>query len=397
MKRLLRALLFCVGFCSIAQSPFAKGEIIDSITVSGTSNESFALYLPNTYSETHLSSILFVFDPLARGKVGIFPFVTAAEEHGFMVICSNNSRNGPMENNFQIAQRLFDHVFKNFNIKENGMYLAGFSGAARLVTAIASLTDQFSGVLACGAGFSSNPNHSPSVQNYSYVGICGDEDMNYQEMLNNREYLKRLNFSSTLITFNGNHRWPPPQQIEKAFNWILLKKNQSPSSHIAKEDLMDRYRDDHAEVLSQEEAGELLFAAENYHRIIENYSVFFGLDSVKAKYKNLLGSKEYIKAEKALAQALETETVLLKKLHKRLMEDLANPAKVDYNWWRKQFAGLDEKYYGADSEMQKMLARTKFSVFAAAYEKTNPDLQQSNSAQKEVSLTIRKIIYQKAN
>ena len=68
------------------------------------------------------------------------------------------------------------------------MCLSGFSGGSRLACAIASLTDQFTGVIACGTGFPQIPEYIPSFQKYAYVGLCGNRDFNYSKMIKNKTF-----------------------------------------------------------------------------------------------------------------------------------------------------------------------------------------------------------------
>jgi hypothetical protein len=61
---------------------------------SATAGQSYALYLPSTYQPGRRWPVLFVFDPGARGANGVQHFQAAAEQFGYIVACSNNSRNG---------------------------------------------------------------------------------------------------------------------------------------------------------------------------------------------------------------------------------------------------------------------------------------------------------------
>ena len=183
MNKILTTLLLFITSIIFSQNHFKKGSIIDSIPVKNTKTETFALYLPSSFNHQELSSIVFVYDPSAKGKSGIKPFIKASEKYGFIIVCSNNSKNGSNDKNFSISNNLFSHVFSFFKIKESEMYLSGFSGGSRLASSIASITNQFTGVIACGAGFSSVPEYRPSSQKYYYVGICGNRDMNYSCLL----------------------------------------------------------------------------------------------------------------------------------------------------------------------------------------------------------------------
>ena len=134
------------------QNAFEAGKLTDSIPVSNTFNETFALYLPASFVASKASPILFIFEPAGRGRLGVETFIEVSETYGHILVCSNNSRNGPYERNLNIAANLFDHIFSSFNINEDQMYFAGFSGGSRLAWALAFAAGNITGVIACGAG-----------------------------------------------------------------------------------------------------------------------------------------------------------------------------------------------------------------------------------------------------
>jgi len=140
--------VFCVlmFLCSniYSQETLVLGKVIDSVPVISTTDETFAIYLPSSFNKNELSPIVFIFDPAARGAVGLSSFIDSSEKYGYILVCSNNSKNGPYERSFNLANNLFNHIFKKFNIDQSNMYLAGFSGGSRLVSTIAVLTNNFS-------------------------------------------------------------------------------------------------------------------------------------------------------------------------------------------------------------------------------------------------------------
>ena len=157
---------------------YEKGIIIDSIPINGSKEESFALYLPAEFKRDIASPIVFIFDPAARGRAGIMPFIEASEKYQLILVCSNNNRNMAFETNFEIADRWFKDVFSRFSVDPAKLYLAGFSGGARLASTIAVISGQFKAVVACGAAFSGNSRHMPvSGDQFYYAGLVGNRAM----------------------------------------------------------------------------------------------------------------------------------------------------------------------------------------------------------------------------
>ncbi|MCL6274216.1 hypothetical protein M3P19_09355 [Muricauda sp. 2012CJ35-5] len=362
------------------QNQLEIGKVIDSIPVKDSPNEYFALYLPTTYSTEKSSSIIFVFEPAARGAIGVGPFISSAEKYGHIVVCSNNSRNAPYDRNFAIANNLFGHVFANFSIIDGEIYAAGLSGGSRLAAAVASITDKFAGVVGCGAGFSGLNEHQPSAQGYAYVGLCGDRDMNYREMVENKSYLNLIKYNNTLITFDGEHRWPPETQMLRAFDWLHLQKLKT-QSPLPKEELLKAYQRDY-ELLSQFRTNkQLLYEAEQLERIIKDYKGMFQLDSLSQQYKALVKSKPLKLKLEALDNALEQERKWVSKFDTQLLKDLANPEKTNWNWWKKELEKLDKSKGKDERELKKMIYRIRFDLFVRVFSRKNALIHDQSDAQ----------------
>ncbi|WP_271765105.1 hypothetical protein [Aquimarina algiphila] len=391
----LKVSVFLLGFIALgnAQEAFEIGKIIDSVKISESTKETFALYLPLSFDHTQSSSIVYIFDPAARGKVGIKPFIEASEKYNYILVCSNNNRNGSYERNFDITDRLFDFVFSNFKIRENQIFLAGFSGGSRLASAIATLTNKIEGVIACGAGFSNNPGHVPSTQKFSYAAICGNEDMNYLELINTKRYLQRLNFKNTLITYNGNHRWPPEKEILKAFDWLEIQAYKKGKKVKTEEQIYESYQYNYKIALEAEKHERRLQAIENYERILATYQSFYDLDSIKTKLKSLKKDKLYIKTINSLSKVLEEEIKQTDKFNLRFSEDYKTPKKVNFSWWERELGKLRKLENSKDSEIQKMGMRMRYKIFAQAYEKSDPSINKTNELEKQFCNRICKMIY----
>jgi len=362
----------CISSFSFAQRIKKRGEIVDTVAVTGTLDESFALYLPTSYKETKPHPIIFIFDPAARAKSGLLPFIESAEKHGIILVCSNNSKNGPFKKSFTIAENLFKHVFKNYVIDVTQMYLSGFSGGSRLASAIAVLSNQFTGVIGCGAGFSFSLNHRPFINSFSYVGICGVEDMNYQEMLNNKRFLAKLNFKNTLFSFNGGHKWPDKREINRAINWLFLQEQKKNGNQFSKDSLKQLLTNDYNLTTFFLENNELLLAEENYKRILSTYPKTIGLDSIRTEYTILINSKPFIISSKERTEALELENRISKKLHSRLQSDFNSNKEINFKWWKKEAEKLNQLKKKGHKEIKRMVSRIKSSIVASVYEKNYP-------------------------
>ncbi|SEL79098.1 hypothetical protein SAMN04487910_3264 [Aquimarina amphilecti] len=390
MLRYIILLSICVN--TFAQT-YETGKIIDSILVSDKNKETFAMYLPSAFDANVASPIVFVFDPGAEGKRGIQQFVKASESYGYILVCSNHTKNGPYDRNFDITNRLFEFMFANFRIKQDQIYLSGFSGGSRLASAIAVLTNQVAGVVGCGAGFSQESSHIPSTQNFAYVGVCGDRDMNYQEMIRAKGYLQKLNFTNTLITYDGNHSWTPPDQILRAFDWLEIQAHLREVRKKEASEIYKSYKKVYNTGLEAEKESDLIIAVENYERALTTYNSFYNLDSIVNKLKIIHKSKAYKNLLKSVSKAFDKEVALTKKFTTRLFEDYKKPNKIDLSWWEQELGKLEKLDKKEDIQTKKMLERLRFQIFAVAYSMNNPNLYESNEKQKKLADKIRKLIY----
>jgi hypothetical protein len=199
------------------------GEIIDTVFCGADSSISYTIYVPSGYDDYYEWPVIFVFDPAANGIIPVELFQRSAEEFGYIVVGSNNVQNGPWDPIVHAVELTMQDVGERYNIDTNCIYTAGFSGGARVASTLAMITGKIAGVIGCGAGFS--PGHPPNFNiHFDYIGIIGNEDFNYREMMQLDQWLKTFNIYHEILEFNGGHQWPPEHFIHKAVKWIKIRK-----------------------------------------------------------------------------------------------------------------------------------------------------------------------------
>ncbi len=207
-----------------SQEP-AIDQITDTVRCRGAIGQSYALYRPAQYNDKKSWPVILIFDPAARGRTGVSAFIDAGRKYGFILACSNNSRNGPMGDSFNAANAMLQDVGDRFNIDQRRIYAAGFSGGSRFAMALAVKDKRISGVIGCGAGLPGDRNYFPSgFSDFLYYGLAGTRDMNYLEMYDLSGFLSnKTNVISYLRTFTGDHQWPGSSLITEAVEWLLLQ------------------------------------------------------------------------------------------------------------------------------------------------------------------------------
>jgi hypothetical protein len=184
-------------------------------------DQTYALYLPSRYTTAKRWPIVFAFDPAARGNVPVELMKDAAERYGYIVVGSNNSRNGPWKPQIDAAQAMSDDTRSRFFIDDRRIYFSGFSGGARVASRIAQQCKCAAGVFLNGAGFSVGASPSRDAV-FAVFTAVGDFDFNYPEVSQLDEKLEQSGFPHALRRFAGPHQWGPAAVVDEAFAWFRL-------------------------------------------------------------------------------------------------------------------------------------------------------------------------------
>jgi len=179
---------------------------------------SYALYIPSTYKEADTLPVVLAFDPGGFGQIPVKNYQELAEKYRFILIGSLDSRNGQgSDRTEEIAFAMFREIRKYLPSQRNRLYLLGFSGGSRVAAQIAFYRGGIKGVIGCGAGFPSFD--APLRHKADYYGLVGNMDFNYLEMIRLQGGLSRIGVPHSLHIFEGDHDWPPVEDMERAFRW----------------------------------------------------------------------------------------------------------------------------------------------------------------------------------
>lgn len=216
--------LFCASvFAQVSQPSLQSGTVIPSVTCSANPKETYALYLPSSLSAERRWPIIYVFDPFARGQAAVEVVRAAAEKFSYIVVASNNSKNGPMGGSSEAATAIWQDTQQRFPIDPKRRYVAGLSGGARVATSIAiACSGCVAGVIANAAGFP--PNALPARDmKFAYFAAVGDADFNYAEFAQLRPKLDEAGARYRIRIFSGTHGWAPAEVWQEALDWMDLQ------------------------------------------------------------------------------------------------------------------------------------------------------------------------------
>lgn len=216
-----------------ATDTFKTEQIFNPVNCNGDPQQSYALYIPQNRTNEPLPVVYF-FDPHGDGGLPLTKYKALADSFHFILIGSNNSKNGNDWNDAEnIWKTLSNDSQKRIAINRNRIYTCGFSGGAKVATFIALNHAQIKGVIANGAGLPDILNAGNF--NFSFTAIAGNGDMNMTDLVSINNSLNKTNTTHRIIFFDGIHEWAPERTMEKAFTGIqadamrekLIPKNDS--------------------------------------------------------------------------------------------------------------------------------------------------------------------------
>ncbi len=198
----------------------AVGKIFPHVTIKSDTALSYALYLPKSYRINKKNRVVFIFDAHGRGALPVERYQALSEKYNLVLAASNDSKNGlsgQMRNH--IITAFMADVESRFNLDDKKMFTMGFSGGARIATLIALYNNTVAGVIGCAAGFLQVQN--PIKRSFVWVGVVGNKDFNYLELVNLNRQLKANRWKSFLLTFDGKHEWPSASVMDDAMGVML--------------------------------------------------------------------------------------------------------------------------------------------------------------------------------
>jgi len=363
--------LFLVALASssaIAQS-LPRGEIVDDVQCLSDTSQHYALYLPTYFSQSRRWPIILAFDGSGHGRAGVESYRAAAEKYGYIVVGSNNSRNGPWEVGLDAGGAMMSDVTQRFPVDAKRMYTAGLSGGARVAIMLAEKSTDIAGVFASSAGYSTGLRRT---QRFPIFGSAGTEDFNYHEM---RTVDSAMTSPHRVEFFEGGHTWLPSEMAIRAVEWmeVLAMKNgqRSVEDALLAELFSKRLARANAERNDLRRMRELKQIAADFEGLRDVTAI---VDSASA-----LQHEQAVTAALNAEQAEDARESRVQEQLDLLVHELGWPERADTAVVRlKTFVGslLDIARQPNDSSDRRVARRTLAGLRAERRGVTNQDVQQ---------------------
>jgi predicted esterase len=195
------------------------GKVTHKVSVLADATLSYALYLPSGYTAGSRYPVMIAFDPSGDGLFPVERYKGLAEKYGFILLGSYDSKNGlGLENVERVGRAMYAEAESRFKADSSTIYLAGFSGGARVACITGLYVVPVRGIVGCGAGFP-GMTRKP-VYGFDYFMIVGSSDFNLSELIDLDEQLTSVSWNHQLLIYNGSHNWAPVDIMDKAFAWF---------------------------------------------------------------------------------------------------------------------------------------------------------------------------------
>jgi len=207
-----------LGLVLVATQSLPPGTVIQDVRCVADPSQGYALYIPSTYTPSRTWPVILAFDPGARGRTPVERYQAAAEQYGFIVAGSNNSRNGPMDASARAVAAMAADVGQRFAVDPKRVYAAGMSGGARVAFATAISSRGIAGVIASSAGY-----HDGKMRRtlpFPVFATAGTDDFNHLEM---RMLDRELTTPHRLVIFEGGHTWLSSELATQAVEFMIVQ------------------------------------------------------------------------------------------------------------------------------------------------------------------------------
>lgn len=346
---------------------FTKGRIIDSVKIKDSISESYNLYIPKRFDGVGGWPVLFVFSMEGKSKRVLSMFRQAAEDHRFILASSNNvSDSLPISKNILITGRMIRNVSSVLPIDKNRAYTGGFGTGAKFATIVPSFIKQIAGVISIGSPVP-NMELLNTKRPYHFIGIVGNEDFNYPDMLQEKPVLGKLKFPNNLIVYDGGAKDYNSSAINKSFEILVLSSMAKGNLARDEEFIMENYTRDFQQYRGLFSKGNKYRAKEELSQIISIYQPLINVDSLQDELRTVKKHKTYKIQNRAFNNTLFQESLIREEFEYNLGEDISSLNYNNLGWWNYKVGEL-KKYDGKTDSLQVQMGRRLIGYLNALVE-----------------------------
>ncbi|SKB65849.1 hypothetical protein SAMN05660776_2333 [Salegentibacter holothuriorum] len=394
---LVLLLSFIPQLVSSQEIKIPLGTIVDSIPISDTIEEGFAIYLPRNFDEKKEWPVIFVFDPQGRGRAAAQLFRTVAERQSYIIVASNmNLKEDSLKNNITKIGSLINQVDGMFTIDREQVYLAGLSEGGQLATALPFIYNNISGVLAIEDAWL-NTDYLNTNSKFMFSAVACDNKNTRQTLVEIEAYLNGEDFPTEInfYTCKGKVEWPVGDVIENAvagFTLLAIKEEKRPKDI----DLIRKLYN--AEV----EHAQVLRRTRNYYQAFEKLKQIedkyddFGLEiDLGDEIKNIRRNKAFKQQRRDYRNAIAEENTRREDYIYYMDADVMISNFENIGWWVSQVDELKERVEKSSGPKQNMANRLLGFLDSLSKSYYDSYVNSQANARSKVFVSILRTIFDK--
>lgn len=364
------------------QSGPSPGRLMTMQPVSSQPGLHFAAYFPSSYGEDRKFPVMILFDPQGQPEVPLQKYKSIADELGYILMGSHESRNGlGARETADIFLAMAAQAKSMPKADTNMVYAGGFSGGGRVASMMGLAPLNIRGILTCGAGV---PKGSWfGVPPYAIVSIAGDADMNLSEVNSFTTQKTDLLSRYFKIYFDGGHAWPPIGEMK--FAWLIFQRLAMIDQLVVKDDQFiiesEKWMKEYIAAIH-----EPIRKKEAVHSLLRISEGLSPISEWEKKYSEIKQSPSY-KSALAYEKALEMEE---ENLRFQLQNEIF---KKDTAWWAERMKSLLDTGSSPNNHARNaMLRRVQGHLSLLIYNSLSRAIQALHTEQSTYLSTLYRLI-----
>ncbi|GAB2779238.1 hypothetical protein [Salinimicrobium soli] len=334
-----------------------KGLVVDSLKVSDSLSETYALYLPTNFQPDKKWPVLFLFDGKGRGRATAQLFKNAAEEQGYLLVSSNAvSEEQPLKENLEVASRLVLGTAGALPFDLNQISAAGSNEGGRVASTVPVLFKNILGVIAVGNEWIKF-DLLDKKKDFCFIGVTGDENFASAGIYYTARQLGAQKYPVEVYTYEGGGDWPESEIISSVVGSLTLEAMKK-ELRLVDQQLIDKlFEEDLSRVDKLMSNVKLLKAHELLETMLDKYKDLHDLSRVEERLNSLRKSRNYISQKREYEDVVEKEMRLMDDFSYYMEDDILTRNLENLGWWNYQKIRLDSisKVGGAEGKMAERL------------------------------------------
>ncbi len=271
----------------------------------------YGVYVPTSYQPGVPHPLVLVLDMRGRAMIPLERMVHGAEELGYIVMSSYDTRSDEdAEPNERAVRAMIEDAQDFFTIDPRRLYFAGISGTARESWLFAEdYRDYTAGILGFGATLPSRVQiavlAAEGPVNFAYFGGAGDIDYNYEELRALDWRLDDYEIPHFVQFYPGPHEWPADTVLAHALEWMEVRAVRDGRSRRSPADL-EVLRDRRIRIArALEAAGDVEDAWRTYQDVVVEFDGLVETEAARLAMARLAAGPELERANRRLRAEVE--------------------------------------------------------------------------------------------